>query len=287
MRDGLFRPERATNGVLAGLVGITAGCEALSVWGAVCIGISSGIIVVVASDVLERRFRIDDVIGAVPVHGVCGAWGTIMVGLLAQPDKLVAATRLEQVLIQAEGVAVAFLWAFFVSFAAFKVLDRIFGLRASAEEETKGLNEAEHGASLGTGLIQKALHNLATNDEGISRRLDETTGDEAGEVAYAFNLLMEKVDRSDLELKAAFAEVEEANRAKSEFLANMSHEIRTPMNGILGMADLLSRSELPTRERRFVDTIYQSARTLLEMINDILDFSSVLDLNCVGLSIDF
>lgn len=77
MRDGLFRPERATNGVLAGLVGITAGCEALSVWGAVCIGISSGIIVVVASDVLERRFRIDDVIGAVPVHGVCGAWGTI------------------------------------------------------------------------------------------------------------------------------------------------------------------------------------------------------------------
>ena len=209
-----------------------------------------------------------------------------MVGLLASSDKLVAATRLEQVLVQAEGVAVAFCWAFFVSFAIFKALDRIFGLRASAEEETKGLNEAEHGATLGIGLIQKALHNLATNDKEVSRRLDESTGDEASEVAYAFNLLMEKVDRSDLEIKAALAEVEEANRAKSEFLANMSHEIRTPMNGILGMADLLSRSELPARETRFVETIYQSARTLLEMINDILDFSRIeagkFDLDCVG-----
>lgn len=274
-RDGLYRPERAINGVLAGLVGITAGCDALSAWSAAIVGLSSGCLVIVATDILERVFKIDDVIGAVAVHGVCGAWGTILVAVLAQPDKLVAATRLDQLLVQAEGVAVAFVWAFFVSFSVLKLLDRIVALRASAEQEIQGLNEAEHGATLGTGLIQKTLHKLATGDEEVSRRLDESTGDEAGEVAYAFNLLMDKVDRSDSDLRVAIAESEHANCAKSEFLANMSHEIRTPMNGILGMADLLSRSNLPPRQQRFVGTIRQSAETLLGIFNDVLDFSRI------------
>ena len=77
------------------------------------------------------------------------------------------------------------------------------------------------------------------------------------------------------ELKDLLGKAEIADRAKSEFLANMSHEIRTPMNGVLGMAELLSRTELDTRQRTFTDIIVKSGNALLTIINDILDFSKI------------
>ncbi|WP_299870409.1 response regulator [uncultured Hoeflea sp.] len=77
------------------------------------------------------------------------------------------------------------------------------------------------------------------------------------------------------ETNAALVKAKAADRAKSEFLATMSHEIRTPMNGVLGMAELLTRTELDTRQRTFTDIILKSGNALLEIINDILDFSKI------------
>lgn len=103
--------------------------------------------------------------------------------------------------------------------------------------------------------------------------LESTIG--AGEYWLAIVTDITDMKQREAELEGLLARAEAADRAKSEFLANMSHEIRTPMNGVLGMAELLAKSELDTRQRMFTDVIVKSGNALLTIINDILDFSKI------------
>ena len=134
----------ALNGALAGLVAITAGCDAIPVHFAALTGLAAGVIVV-ASCVFFDKIRIDDPVGAISVHGVCGAWGTLAAGLFAADVGLFAGGGLTQLGIQALGVAAAMLWAFPVSFAIFYTIHATVGLRVSPEEEMEGLDLTEHG----------------------------------------------------------------------------------------------------------------------------------------------
>lgn len=132
------------NGALAGLVAITAGCDVIPVQFAALTGLAAGVIVVV-SCVFFDKIRIDDPVGAISVHGVCGVWGTLAVGLFAKDLGLFAGGGLTQLGIQALGVMAAFLWAFPVSLGIFYAIKSTVGLRVSAEEEMEGLDLTEHG----------------------------------------------------------------------------------------------------------------------------------------------
>jgi len=141
-RTGIPDVGITLNGALAGLVGITAGCANLSPTFAVITGAIAGVIIVFAVSFFEKR-RIDDPVGAISVHGVCGAWGTLAAGLFNSAEMFSA----KIVGVQLIGIAACFLWVFPVMFAVFKAIDKVVGLRVSEEEEYNGLDFSEHGAS--------------------------------------------------------------------------------------------------------------------------------------------
>jgi Amt family ammonium transporter len=138
------------NGALAGLVAITAPCAWVEPWAAIVIGAVAGIVVVYGVVLLDR-LKIDDPVGAVPVHGFNGLWGTIAVGIFGRSalglprDGLLYGGGFSQLGIQAFGVAVSALFIVAAMGVVFKLLDFTIGLRVSREEELRGLDIGEHG----------------------------------------------------------------------------------------------------------------------------------------------
>ncbi len=146
--DGHAQPDRTINGVLGGLVGVTAGCDAVGTHGAIVIGLSSGVLVTLSANVIERVLKLDDVVGAVSVHGTCGVWGVLMAGVLAMDDKLIAGSRVDQVMIQIQGAVMHFVWAFGVTLAILLLIRLFVPLRVSHEIEERGLDIIEHGVKI-------------------------------------------------------------------------------------------------------------------------------------------
>lgn len=133
------------NGALAGLVGITAGCDMVSVAGAFCIGTLAGILVVMSVEFFDQKLKIDDPVGAISVHGVCGAFGTICVGLFAEEGGLFYSGSSALLVTQLTGIIAVAAYVFITMTIIFKLLDKIIGLRVSPQEEISGLDMEEHG----------------------------------------------------------------------------------------------------------------------------------------------
>jgi signal transduction histidine kinase/HPt (histidine-containing phosphotransfer) domain-containing protein len=122
-------------------------------------------------------------------------------------------------------------------------------------------------------VLSQVTRQVASGD--LTARADVSSGDELGVLADSFNQMTEALEKAQMELVRAKETAESASRVKSQFLANMSHEIRTPMNGVLGMSELLLRTPLTARQRRFVKIIHRSGENQLNILNDILDFSKI------------
>ena len=151
IKNGKPDVSMCLNAALAGLVAITAGCDALDALGASIVGIVAGIVVVIVVEVLDLKLHVDDPVGAVGVHCANGIWGTIAVGLLANPDAPAGLSGLlytgssSLLGIQFIGVAAIAVYSVVVMLVVFKAIDKLGGLRTSAEDEIMGLDISEHG----------------------------------------------------------------------------------------------------------------------------------------------
>jgi Amt family ammonium transporter len=147
------------NGALAGLVAITAGCSTVTVTGAAIIGLIAGFVVVFGIEFIDKVLKIDDPVGAIGVHGFCGAAGTILVGLFAYFDPYTNSDVLTkggglglfyggggaQLLVQIIGVVAVAIWVIVAMTIVFQIIKHTVGLRVPAEEEIAGLDSTEHG----------------------------------------------------------------------------------------------------------------------------------------------
>ena len=163
------------NGTLAGLVAITAGCDVVSPVGAFFIGLIAGILVVFAVEFFDKVVKIDDPVGAVSVHGVCGAFGTLAVGLFATDGGLFYGGGASMLLTQLIGVVSVAVWVIVTMTIIFKVIDKLVGLRVPAEVEIDGLDIHEHG-------LASAYSGFAVSD--VSAALDVNENTDLGEDEY-------------------------------------------------------------------------------------------------------
>ncbi|WP_297235270.1 ammonium transporter [uncultured Flavonifractor sp.] len=215
---------------LGGLVAITAGCDMVSVAGAAIIGICAGIVLPLAVEFFDKVAKIDDPVGAISVHGVCGAMGTLLTGLLAVDGGLFYGGGVKFFLTQCLGVVSVIAWVAVAMLIIFNVIKHTVGLRASAVEELEGLGIHEHGLptayadfSQSTSMTAVAKANAYPEPvtEGGARKV---TPDEAVPVQV---VSAPGVPASDVKLSKVTII---CNQAKFEELKNTMNEI-----GVTGM----------------------------------------------------
>ncbi|MDN5302593.1 MAG: ammonium transporter, Amt family, partial [Thermoanaerobacteraceae bacterium] len=144
IRSGKPDVGMTLNGALGGLVAITAGTAAVSMWGSVAIGVIAGFVIVFGIEFIDKVLKVDDPVGAVGVHALCGATGTILVGLFATEGGLFYGGGASLLLVQLTGVAAVAVWTLSTTFVLFKTLKATVGLRVSKEHELMGLDRSEH-----------------------------------------------------------------------------------------------------------------------------------------------
>lgn len=221
-------PEMIANGVLGGLVSITAGCAWVSSTSAALIGLIGGVIVYVGSWLLEHVLKLDDVVGAIPVHGFSGVWGTLAVGLFITEEHL-ALTGLDrwgQIGVQALGAAVAFGWAFGLALLFSWLLAKTIGMRVPPADEDIGLNIAEHGATMSIIGLAQSLDRMArakSIDENL--KVPVEYGTEVGELAQHFNRMLDTLIREQKTSELLKAQRESAFQKMRDY-SKTEHSLR-------------------------------------------------------------
>ncbi len=145
------------NGALAGLVGITAGCDVVSPIGAMAIGFMAGTILPVALGFIENVLKVDDPVGAIGVHGVCGAFGTLTVGLFDTTAGFIYTGSTSLLIIQSIGVLAVAAWTIATTGTLFIVIHKTVGLRVKHNEELLGLDLEEHGSPSYSGFVMEGI----------------------------------------------------------------------------------------------------------------------------------
>ncbi|MEO1402925.1 MAG: ammonium transporter [Cyanobacteria bacterium J06635_1] len=190
------------NGVIGGLVSVTAGCDVMLPMGATWAGAIGGVLCTLSERAMSRA-RIDDAVGVVPAHLVCGIWGTLAVALLSDPQQWVGDYHFGRVLgVQLLGIAAVGFYAFTVSFCLLWVLNWLVPFRVTAEQERIGLNISEHGASTSVQNLLASMNSHSVAGDFTQSVWVEPETD-AAPIAVHYNRVLDKVNAVTQELVAS------------------------------------------------------------------------------------
>lgn len=206
------------SGLLSGLVAVSASANLLSELGALFIG-ATGSLVSYVGIILLERLKLDDPIDVIPVHGFAGAWGTVALAFVADPDRITNGLSIfEQLGVQLLGVGVAFVWSFSLGYLFISLISKFFSLKATPEQEKLGLNMVEHNAR--TDVLDLLTQMEAQRKSGdFSEKLKVEPFTHIGQIAQQYNRVLEKVNEASTEAqqktevsKQALKEAEEAKQ---------------------------------------------------------------------------
>jgi len=224
-KDRIVLPINSISGLIGGLVAVTAGCHLLAPFGAMVIGFLGGLAAVGGAYLLETRFKVDDPVGAISVHGFAGVVGTLGLAVLVPADSLPLGSHLDQLSVQFQGVLLNFVWCFGVGYAVLRGLNAVSPLRVDAATEEIGMNEAEHGTRLGNGHVEDALDRLIAGKADLSMRLAISKGEDSERLTRLFNALMDTIQTEEQAISReadAIRSREEAERLSA--LANATFD---------------------------------------------------------------
>lgn len=241
--------EYGINGLLAGLVSITAGCNVVTPASSLIIGGIGGIVAILAMLFVDKILRIDDVIGAFAVHAAAGIWGTLATALFFKEG-----FSMEFLGVQALGVLVAAVWSFGLGFLVFWILRIFNALRVPPEHEEKGLNISEHGAHSIWIDLMNSMQEIAQGAGDLSRRLASEPGTQVGAIAELFNHILENL-----------SQMVKLIQDGSNRLMNSSKQIADATEQISGEI----QEQSATMEE--ISAIVDSFKDSLEKVNSLLD----------------
>ena len=198
---GIFNPARTINGLLGGLVTSTASIHVMHAYEAMIFGLIGGALATWAAQYLLERWKLDDPVDVVATHGIAGFFGTLLFAFVAPVEMLVGQSRIMQFGIQLFGCAVVIAIASGTIFATLTIVKRFMPLRVTAEEELIGLNISEHGDSVGTDRLNRALYEKLTSEDGFAGAINLSEGDEHNDTAGMVNKLIQRQE----EARAAIA----------------------------------------------------------------------------------
>lgn len=269
---GMAKVEYLLNGVLGGLVAVTAGCDVFTPGLSLLVGFIGGFFLVLSMLFIEQKLRLDDAVGAVAVHGVCGVWGTLAIGLLAPSELLVTGSRWEQIGVQALGIGTAFVWVFPIALLTFWLIKKLGTIRVDPEQEMQGLNVSEHGATIALVDTITAMQEIAAARGDLTNSLPVNYGEDTAQLNEAFNRMIDSLNEIVTAVKLEMNNVMDTSRMVLKHTQHIQRNIKDNYDNIIqmnaGLQEVQAVIETGNqREDHFLDTIRGSVHAFQEYVD--------------------